>query len=80
MEVHCNGTARIRDHATGEVYEIESDELDWDAVGGDERQMGQEIHYQAMVEHAVLGELTWSLLSIRSVSKITMLQMPGLIR
>lgn len=61
MEVYCKGTARIRHHATGEVYEIESDELDWDAVGGDEREMGQEICYQTMVKHAVLGELTWGL-------------------
>jgi hypothetical protein len=51
------GTARIRHSATGDIY----DELDWDAVGGDERQMGQEIHYEAMVDHPELGKLTWSL-------------------
>ncbi|WP_244438071.1 hypothetical protein [Afipia birgiae] len=61
MEVYCKGTARIRHGATGEIYEIESDELDWDAVGGDERQMGPEIHYEAVVEHPQLGELTWGL-------------------
>ena len=61
MQVYCKGTARIRHHATGEIYEIESDELDWDAVGGDERQMGSEIHYEATVEHPELGKLTWGL-------------------
>lgn len=61
MEVYCRGTARIRHSATGEIYEIESDDLDWDAVGGDERQMGSEIHYEAAVEHPALGELTWGL-------------------
>lgn len=61
MEVYCRGTARIRHSATGDIYEIESDELDWDAVSGDERQMGQEIHYEAMVNHPELGKLTWSL-------------------
>jgi hypothetical protein len=61
MEVYCKGTARIRHSATREIYEIESDELDWDAVGGDERQMGPEIHYEAVVEHPQLGELTWGL-------------------
>ncbi|EMS95904.1 hypothetical protein H009_19774 [Agrobacterium tumefaciens str. Cherry 2E-2-2] len=61
MEVYCRGTARIRHSATGEIYEIERDELDWDAVGGDERQMGSEIHYEAVIDHPELGELTWGL-------------------
>lgn len=61
MEVYCSGVARIRHKVTGEVFEIESDELDWDAVGGDERQMGQEIHYEAVLDHPELGELTWGL-------------------
>lgn len=61
MEVYCRGTARIRHSATGKMYEIESDDLDWDAVGGDERQMSAEIHYEATVEHPALGELTWGL-------------------
>lgn len=61
MEVYCKGTARIRHKMTGEIYDIENDELDWDAVGGDERQMGSEIHYEAMIEHPELGDLTWGL-------------------
>lgn len=61
MEVYCNGTARIRHKDTGVVYDIESDELDWDAVGGDERQMGPEIHYEAVLQHPQLGQLTWGL-------------------
>lgn len=61
MEVYCKGTARIRHKMTGEIYGIENDELDWDAVGGEERQMGPEIHYEAMIEHPELGNLTWGL-------------------
>jgi SIR2-like domain len=61
VNIYCRGAARIRHMATGEIYEIESDELDWDAVGGDERQMGPEIHYEAILEHPALGELRWSL-------------------
>ena len=61
MEVYCRGVAQIRHASTGEVYEIESDELDWDAVGGDERPMGSEIHYEAVVIHQELGSLTWGL-------------------
>lgn len=61
MEVYCNGTARIRHKDTGVIYDIESDELNWDVVGDDERQMGLEIHYEAVLEHPQLGELTWGL-------------------
>ena len=60
MYVYCNGTVRIRHKATGMVYEVERDKLDWDAVGGAERQMGPEIHHEAVVEHPELGLLTWS--------------------
>ena len=61
MEVYCSGVARIRHRVSRQIYEIESDELDWDAVGGDERQMGPEIHYEAVLEHSELGELKWGL-------------------
>lgn len=61
MEVYCRGVARIRHASTGEIFEIECDELDWDAVGGDERQMGSEIHYEAAIDHPELGDLTWGL-------------------
>jgi hypothetical protein len=61
MEVYCRGIARIRHKDTGVIYDIESDELDWDQVGGDERQMGPELHYEAALDHPQLGELTWGL-------------------
>jgi hypothetical protein len=61
MEIYCQGTARIRHSKTGHIYEFESDELDWDAVSSDERPMGPEIHYEAMVDHPELGKLTWGL-------------------
>ncbi|UFW43207.1 hypothetical protein [Bradyrhizobium sp. WSM471] len=61
MNVYCNGTARIKHHATVKIYEIENDELDWDAVGGDERQMRPEIHYEAVFDHPELGRLTWGI-------------------
>lgn len=61
MGVYCRGIARIRHASTSEIFEIESDELDWDAAGGDERQMGPEIHYKAAIDHPELGDLTWGL-------------------
>jgi len=61
MKVYSRGVARVRHASSGIIFEIEADELDWDAVGGDERKMGSEIHYEAVVNHPELGELTWGL-------------------
>jgi hypothetical protein len=61
MEAYSVGTASIRHSQTGLVYEIEGDELDWDVVGSDERQMGSEFHYEAVVEHPELGKIVWGL-------------------
>ncbi len=61
MRIYCRGKARIRHSETGQIYEIESEELDWEAVDVDERQMGSEIHYEAVVDHPELGLLTWGL-------------------
>lgn len=59
--VAVKGTARIRHYGKGEVFEIDADELDFEAVGADDRNMGPEIHHQADVEHPELGRLVWSL-------------------
>lgn len=61
MEIVCEGEAQIKDAETGTIYIIEADLLDWDAVGSHERQMGPETHYQARMEHDVLGMLEWNL-------------------
>jgi len=61
MIVECTGTAIIADQNTGKEFEFEADELAWEAVAGSERSMGPETHYQASVEHDVLGTLSWNL-------------------
>lgn len=61
MSVVAEGTARIRHADTGVVYEIHPDELDWQEVAGEERQMGMEVGYLAQVEHPDLGALEWEL-------------------
>ena len=61
MHVYCNGTARIRHRSSGEIHEIDSDLLDWDVVCSDERQMGPELHHEAVIEHPELGKLSWGL-------------------
>jgi hypothetical protein len=61
MKIYCNNTAIIQHSETGQSFEIEADELDWEPVGGDERGMGAEHVHAARVEHEELGELSWTL-------------------
>lgn len=61
IHVYGKGVTRIKHAKTGEVYDISADELDWDAIGSNERQMGPETHYQAALEHPQLGLITWNI-------------------
>jgi len=61
MAIRTSGTARIRHNATGVTYQIDAEELEWDAAGGAERQMGPETEYVAEMEHPELGTLSWHL-------------------
>lgn len=61
IDIYSRGLARIKHSATGEIFEIAADELEWEAVGSDERQMGPENAYAAVVDHPDLGHLMWSL-------------------
>jgi hypothetical protein len=61
MHITTNGTAKIRDRKSGQIYEIEADELSWDTVRGEERGMGLEITWQADISHPALGDLVWKL-------------------
>ena len=56
-----SGKALIKHEKTGQVYEIESDQLDFKVVGTDERNMGPETTYSAVLQHPELGQLVWSL-------------------
>ncbi|WJY19855.1 hypothetical protein QQS45_06480 [Alteriqipengyuania flavescens] len=61
IDIYSRGVARIRHATTGEVYEIDAAELEWEAVGSEERQMGPENSYAAVIDHPELGQLSWSL-------------------
>ncbi|RVL94732.1 hypothetical protein [Sinorhizobium meliloti] len=61
MRIETNGRARIRHKDTNEIFDIEADELEWDSVGGSERQMGPETEHTAEVHHPGLGEIVWKL-------------------
>lgn len=53
MRIDTAGTARIRHKDTGEIFDVEADELEWKAVGSSERQMGPETEYAAEVHHPI---------------------------
>tara|TARA_R110002072_G_scaffold71798_2_gene172209 strand:+ start:7776 stop:8900 length:1125 start_codon:yes stop_codon:yes gene_type:complete len=61
MIVECTGTAILEDNLSGQRFSIEHDELDWAVVDAQDRPMGLEYHYQATIEHDVLGALAWNL-------------------
>lgn len=61
MIVECSGTAILEDNLSGRRFSIDHDELDWAVVGAQDRPMGLEYHYQASIEHDVLGVLSWNL-------------------
>ena len=60
MSIAASGVVRIRHADTGAVYTIDADELDWNQVGADERQMGSEVTHEATIDHPELGPLTWT--------------------
>lgn len=59
MQIYCRGIAKIQHADTQLIYEIDADELDWQDSGSDERGMGPEYHYEAVIEHPELGIMTW---------------------
>lgn len=61
MIVNSNGVAILEDSLTGQRFEILAEDLEWEVVGVDDRQMGVQTHYQATFEHEVLGQLSWNL-------------------
>lgn len=50
--------ARGRQATAGEIFEIDANELEWTKFASEERQMGPEIGYSAVVKHSALGQLT----------------------
>lgn len=63
MHIKTSGTAIIRHKDTGQVFEIEADEISdlWDSVGADEEPMGIRTTWEASIELPELGTLTWQL-------------------
>ncbi len=60
MGIKATGHALVSSSDEGAIYRIEADELDWQAVGSDERSMGAAVLHEATVDHEELGELKWT--------------------
>lgn len=61
MYIEATGVARISHAETGEVFEIDSDDIEWEPIATSERQMGEETIYGFEINHERLGTLRWEL-------------------
>ncbi|MBO9407646.1 hypothetical protein J7399_09415 [Shimia sp. R9_1] len=59
MTMTTVGTAQVQSSTSNKVYDIFSDELDWEVVSSHERDMGPEKLWSAHIEHDELGTLRW---------------------
>ena len=59
--IYVRGKARIRHAETAEIYEIDADQIEFETVASDERGMGPQTTYSAVVDHPELGQLVWDL-------------------
>ncbi len=58
MRIVYNGTAIIEHVDTGQRYEIDPEEFDWDAGSGGDRSMGEEILHVGSLSHEILGDIS----------------------
>jgi hypothetical protein len=58
--IQVSGTAIIEHRDSGEIFEISSDDLQFEDVSTYERDMGPEVLWTARIDHPDLGELEWS--------------------
>lgn len=61
MYIKTEGTAQVRHSETGQIFEIDRDELDWEVVSGQERGMGPERLWAAETSRDSLGDLRWEI-------------------
>lgn len=61
MGIIASGEALLSSAVDGIVHPISTDDLDWEIIGTDDRQMGMETLHQAEFEHPELGRLAWTI-------------------
>lgn len=61
MGAYAKGKALIIDKNTGEMFQITSEELDWEPFEVLENGEGDAQRHEARLDHPVLGTLTWTI-------------------
>lgn len=61
MRISTTGTAIVRHSKTGELFEIEPDEVDWEVVASEERDMGPDRLWSASTSRDELGSIRWEM-------------------
>jgi hypothetical protein len=49
--INCTGKAKLKSKVTGEIFDVDPSDLDWQCTRGEERQMGSENCYSADIEY-----------------------------
>lgn len=61
MKISTIGVAIIRHSETGKLFEIEPDEIDWEVVASEERDMGPDRLWSASTSRDELGDIRWEM-------------------
>lgn len=61
MRISTTGTAIVRHSESGELFEIEPDEIDWEVVASEERDMGPDRLWSASTSRDELGDIHWEM-------------------
>ena len=61
MRISTTGSAIVRHSDTGELFKIEPDEMDWEVVASDERDMGADRLWSASTSRDELGDIRWEM-------------------
>ncbi|MEX5576773.1 hypothetical protein [Pseudophaeobacter sp. A-200-2] len=61
MRISTTGIAIVRHSETGELFEIEPDEINWEVVASEERDMGPDRLWSASISRDELGEIRWEM-------------------
>jgi hypothetical protein len=61
MRISTTGKAIVRHSETGELFEIEPDEIDWEVVASEDRDMGPDRLWSASTSRDELGDIRWEM-------------------
>lgn len=61
MKISTTGIAIVRHSDTGELFEIFPDEIDWEVVASEERDMGADRLWSASTSRDELGDIRWEM-------------------